>query len=909
MSKSKFNPLTKGQILWHEHMNEVMNNLSEELQYGKNAISLINHKSSHVDTSGLVKASIPDIKIKGRTLANLMGNRGDAIYGQGNQFTLTNCTMEVYNVSQSDFRYKMTIDSGVIGIMSTDTITEVNRLLKKDCYYIAIADVVPNRASDISLVLNDAVNVANGQINTGGSNEVVYTVAKIAGTSAYLNIRVTNATSGHTINTYVGKIRIYKITEQEANDIANGLINVVEVYPYVDNVKSVINPYITATENLLAYTNYCVGGIHAGGTLQGNTGSADIVSTENISLKPNTQYTLSLENNSDIDLLTDISIYARVSNKNDVNYTLEDMNLMISDFVTFSTQIEKKDNVFRVYIWFNGQNDDEKWELSDVIMEALRNGSIKFVLTETDTPVKSDMCHDSRIVFDTTLHNDEMLYPLVNGQYVKKNEWNEVELTPNHEFFIHRFSDEYIVIVFTDIIYGINSIREDNMNKNSLYLVKYDGTIIPYADNDDEWSNYYENFAFGYKLDETSSYHYLSIKIPNELSGWGDMYMPTDDEVRAFLLGWKMYAAKTKSDRNEWSDSLDETYTKGWLRLWCGIGEYGVLQNKTPFIGGSNKYTCPTINDLNVHGFKPYKVIYKRLTTSIDIVDHVGVLAVSDKTNVKVQSGLVLNERYHISYNGETTNLSHFNQGYAVLANLPKYRVGDIVKLLYNEKILPYTLYLGFGQSAEYTIENGLSEAVIGENLLNEDIFASYRIYPNDVVSSYDVTLDTAETTHDDIKKLIGKTSDLMEKLNRTKNELEFINYKHDDNIYHPNLLINGDFQVWQRGESFDRDFSKNNSLTYIADRWHIYKTFASTELTNMLVSRTEDGIKLVIKGSGQARLVQTLECPKVLWGKDVTFSAKCDKQVELIVGFRDDVQPTYSAGFNMGSKNHLSLV
>lgn len=901
---SKFNQLVKGEPHWHDKVNQIVNDLNEELQFGKNSVTLSNEKNSKIDTSSLVKASIPNIKIEGRTLANLMGNRGDAVHGQGNQFTFTNCSMQVENVAQSDFRYALRVNSGAIGIMNTSEINEVNRLLKVDKYYIAIAEVIAPEASDMDITIMDSVSIATGTIETGGTNKLIYNVIKVSGTSPYLDIRIANGTSGITLTANVGKIRIYNINESEVSNIENDLVDVSVLYPYVDNVQSVVNPYLTAVENLLAYTNYCVGGIYAGGAMQGNTGSADIVSTENISLKSGVNYTLSLENNTGIDLLKELTVYARVCNKNDTNYTLEELNTMESEYITISTDMDEKDNIFRVYIYFDNGTDEEKLELSAIIMEALRDGSIKFVLTETDYPVKSDMCHDSRIVFDTTLHNDEMLYPIPGGEYIKKNLWNEVEVTHKQPFSIYRGFKGYITLIFTDIHYEFNSARESNPNKDSIFLVRYDGTIVPHTEESAEWYEYIENFHFGFQQDVNNSENYLGLKVPNELSGWAEDYTPTEAEVRAFLLGWKMYAAKTNDDRNEWSDTLTSSgHVKGWLKLYCGIGAYSVLENKTPFIGGSNMYTCPTVNDINKDGFKPYKVIYKRLTPSYDCVNNVGVLAVSDKTTVKVQSGLVLNERYKVKYNGYETGLSHFNPGYDAVLDTPKYRVGNILKLLYNEKILRYALHLGLGDAVKYNITNGLSEAVIDADLLGEDIFATYTIYPNNVVAAYDLALEVSETTHDDVKKLIGKTTNLMEVLDRTKNELEFMKYRHSDNVYHPNLLINGDFQVWQRGESFDRDLLTDNSLMYTADRWQVYRSTSSTNMTRMLVSKTENGMKLVIKGSGQARLVQTLECPKSLWGKDVTFSAKCDKPVELIIGFRDDIKPTYGPGYNMGSK------
>lgn len=69
-----------------------------------------------------------------------------------------------------------------------------------------------------------------------------------------------------------------------------------------------------------------------------------------------------------------------------------------------------------------------------------------------------------------------------------------------------------------------------------------------------------------------------------------------------------------------------------------------------------------------------------------------------------------------------------------------------------------------------------------------------------------------------------------------------------------PNLLINGDFQVWQRGESF-KPVSGGN--VYTADRWKTYQTSANA----INCANSADGQKFSNKDSS-AVLLQSLEKP-----------------------------------------------
>jgi hypothetical protein len=67
-----------------------------------------------------------------------------------------------------------------------------------------------------------------------------------------------------------------------------------------------------------------------------------------------------------------------------------------------------------------------------------------------------------------------------------------------------------------------------------------------------------------------------------------------------------------------------------------------------------------------------------------------------------------------------------------------------------------------------------------------------------------------------------------------------------------PNLLINGDFQVWQRGTSFT--FSKDQAIHYHADRWALYNT-------NITINKVESGeYGKGLYANGEVQIFQKLE-------------------------------------------------
>jgi hypothetical protein len=84
-----------------------------------------------------------------------------------------------------------------------------------------------------------------------------------------------------------------------------------------------------------------------------------------------------------------------------------------------------------------------------------------------------------------------------------------------------------------------------------------------------------------------------------------------------------------------------------------------------------------------------------------------------------------------------------------------------------------------------------------------------------------------------------------------------------------PNLLINGDFQVWQRGTSF----SSQDFMQYTADRWFIVSTDGNSTTT---VTKVDNGLKVTqsLLETGCVALYRMEEKDlKNIRGKTVTLS------------------------------------
>lgn len=122
-------------------------------------------------------------------------------------------------------------------------------------------------------------------------------------------------------------------------------------------------------------------------------------------------------------------------------------------------------------------------------------------------------------------------------------------------------------------------------------------------------------------------------------------------------------------------------------------------------------------------------------------------------------------------------------------------------------------------------------------------------------------------------------------------------NWKSNDweinSFSNPNILINGDFQVWQRGKNFNVNAGQ---IVYTADRWCVNTN------TSASVTKVTNGLKVICTSSanGYINLMQKFE--------DEFFSKIIGKKVTLTVEFESGVQLVNAIGFsNEGNTESLA--
>lgn len=132
------------------------------------------------------------------------------------------------------------------------------------------------------------------------------------------------------------------------------------------------------------------------------------------------------------------------------------------------------------------------------------------------------------------------------------------------------------------------------------------------------------------------------------------------------------------------------------------------------------------------------------------------------------------------------------------------------------------------------------------------------------IVSQMGAAVLTAQALGDqDAAWYQGKITNLESGLTNTEEKVA--------GLSNPNLLINGDFKIWQRGERF----TVGTSRIYTADRWYCVKLAGGAK--SATVSRTEDG--MLVSGA-------TVSMAYMLEPQDVAMLA--GKQLTLSIGVKN---------------------
>ena len=494
MSKITGNDLQKVLKKYHKKNTEIIKDMNDKIKTNSNFIDENKAKIESMEENLDINSQLVDVEIKGRTLVNLLGRYGNAIY---KQFDTNHKYGKLTYEGDSYVIESEQLENGWITTLDTDI------TFTKDKYYICLGEVyvesgnrgnvnITSKTTNIKHQYREATETGKwvncweasqcGDVADGFSK--VYFAAVSFGTGSKTKFR---------------NMRVYELTKEQYDSLdGKERDEVAELYPYVDDVKPVVNPYFESKENLLGDDYWVEGAIYPDGTVNTSADTGNIVNiSANIFTKKDDVYTLHIKD-------LDTAIYKPIL----WNIGGTQGAVIGTDTDTIKITCEH-DGVLKCGIRrVDSAKDDTNMK---VLSDLLNNRVLKPCIVKGNTPKPYNECSNSRIMFETKLYEGETISRRNDGVYVKNSEWGELELI---DFNFHVFESEpayKAVQIECD-----NSILPNNshLNDNLAYPISYNGDYIPYSritsSNHSIWT-----------VASSDNSRFLRVRLPNTLTGWG----------------------------------------------------------------------------------------------------------------------------------------------------------------------------------------------------------------------------------------------------------------------------------------------------------------------------------------------------------------------------------------------------
>ncbi|WCR27029.1 hypothetical protein L3476_28320 [Paenibacillus thiaminolyticus] len=568
-------------------------------------------------------------EIKGRTRINLLGNGANSLETWAS--TRTTCTKQKEFIKVTPVK-EMTYD---IYFENTGQITTTGGR-----YYVLVAEaycenaMTSLRAIAFSHVNGEVVADEVGLPIGGEAPGSAFLAFKTPDNSASLLCRIqvlNKEASSYNVpdnaTVYFRDYRTYEITATDYDAIAKMTPEqVAERYPYVDSMTNVTNPYAIVTGGNLLPPFYHMGAV--------NGAIVDIKSDYEIDLttKSTIQF-VGLGNMKakhktyriDFDSMgTDVKCYFNEQ------IAIDSLPIRQHEIDASGGTIEIGDDTKYIGVFFGN-------------ISATGSFKVKNPMLITDTEPKPFIPQQhSMLAFETELaanpvdgSNPDTLFMGDDGLPYVLEKWGKVDLDGSHVWKRHSTQNDFKVLSANDCVPN-NSSPADEDDYGRLFVTKYNGSLLTVNDKPIN----VENWGFSDVTRIFTSNAYISVH--NNESGWGGNYNPTQDEIKAYFLGWRMYDSSTLSLPYNRTDGQH----KAWAKIYCGVGIDGGIGVK-----GSETLTLPTV--MNDMGYSPYRLQYLKAKPTVEPVRNyeLGATLRAGSNMVEVGSGIVIREKATPSVN------------------------------------------------------------------------------------------------------------------------------------------------------------------------------------------------------------------------------------------------------------------
>lgn len=226
----------------------------------------------------------------------------------------------------------------------------------------------------------------------------------------------------------------------------------------------------------------------------------------------------------------------------------------------------------------------------------------------------------SVLAFQTELHanptdgSDPDILFEQNGQYFKLAKWKKVVLDGSLNYTVYGSKDGFRTI--STPVPG--AVYPSTVTDTIGEMTKYDGKLLTKNDAFNINDSWYLNGAIKSAI----------LSIPSADSGWGDDYEPTQDEVKAYFNGYKMFTV---------GQGHTSTYNGTGVKAWVAIIDISAPE------GPADTQILPTGT---YSQWTPYQLLYRLAKESVEPIVSEGSLLLTEGDNmVEVGTGIVLRER------------------------------------------------------------------------------------------------------------------------------------------------------------------------------------------------------------------------------------------------------------------------
>lgn len=566
--------------------------------------------------------------IKGRTLVNLLGRDGNC--ENVSRFTPWQATLaaDTANRTQGSQSLKITTTATPGGSGASTGFP-----VKAGSYYLIVADVKLGSGTSIGAYIN---GLTSSKGNTNSTDTTKFkTVWKAYSVSADATVYAVGEVIGPSGSVgYVDAIRLYEMSAAEYAAL-DGMTpgQVAAKYPYVDSVQPVRNPYaIRYGENLLPpFYEWSI------------FNDLDAVTSRVLNGPYDTTLILAAASTNYIYLESPVLKVAAGSYQFNVEISSSISGSSKGAYIQllyFDAYGERLGDTTKYTITSGNQGISTSIPQGTTTIKAVlgvdvgTTGTVTFknpILNTGSTPKPFKPREDAMLALQTDLYAnpvtgldaDEVFEE--NGQYFKLAKWKRIAIDGSFWVGLNALKPNFKWVVF-NIPDGPNT---NNIEHN--HMTKYDGRVVRFI-----------NGALGTgslpdQMDYDPGGKSVFFGVSNADSGWGDNYTPTDDEIKAYFMGWTMSVAGQPR-----TALYNGTGSKVWVKTTM------VNNPSTPMVAGDYVSSMPTENaglDSKGLSYPPYQLAYQLATPTVKPIVSEGMLTFNEGDNqIEIGTGIVLRE-------------------------------------------------------------------------------------------------------------------------------------------------------------------------------------------------------------------------------------------------------------------------